>query len=148
MGTDVVSTTESSYILDVYLYCKDKLSSEAFLQPGDPKMKNGRLGIVPVLLHHTTLQAISTIQLNLPHNHRDSDNVKTVEMMFFELLKRFDNGKGLKVLDPIEDMEIEFDEEQDDIDIKELVDAKDKVVEELHKEEYKKVSKAQESLFT
>lgn len=58
---DILSTTESSYILDVYLYCKDKLTSEAFLQPGNAKTKDGRLGIVPVLLHHTTVRAISTI---------------------------------------------------------------------------------------
>jgi hypothetical protein len=70
-----------------------------------------------VLLHHSTVDAISTIQLNLPHNHRDSDNVKTVEMMYFELLKRFESGNTLKLLDPIEDMEIEFDEETDNLDI-------------------------------
>jgi len=87
------------------------------------------MGIVPVLLHHTTVDAVSTIQLNLPHNHRDSDNVKTVEMMYTELLKRFDKGKTLKTLDPIEDMEIEFDEDTDELDIKALVDAKEKVKE-------------------
>jgi len=118
---DIVSQTESSYILDVYLYCKDKLTSDAFLQPGNPSKKDGRMGIVPVLLHPTTVQAISTIQLNLPHNHRDSDNVKTVELMFMELLKRFDQGNSLKELDPIEDMEIEFDKETDDLDINDLV---------------------------
>jgi len=48
-------------------------------------------------------------------------------MMFFELLKRFEGGKTLKQLDPIEDMEIEFDEDTDDIDIKELVQAHEKV---------------------
>lgn len=127
--SDILSTTESNYILDVYLYCKDKLTSEALLQPGNIKTKDGRLGIIPVLLHHTTLQAISTIQLNLPHNHRETDNVKTVEMMYFELLKRFDQGKSLKELDPIEDMEIEFDEQDDDLDIKDLVNAKNKVEE-------------------
>ena len=129
--SDIASQMESSYILDVYLYCKDKLTSDSFLQPGDPLKKDGRMGIVPVLLHHSTVDAISTIQLNLPHNHRDSDNVKTVEMMFFELLKRFDNGKTLKQLDPIEDMEIEFDEETDELDIKALGEARDKVKEEL-----------------
>lgn len=69
-------------------------------------------------------------------------------MMYFELLKRFDGGKALKELDPIEDMEIEFDDEQDDLDIKELVNAKVKVSDELLKQDYQKVSKAQISLFT
>ena len=131
--SDITSQSESSYILDVYLYCKDKLTADSFLQPGDPAKKDGRIGIVPVLLHHTTVQAISTIQLNLPHNHRDSDNVKTVEMMYNELLKRFEFGKTLKTLDPIEDMEIEYDEDTDDIDIQQLVDARDKVKDELAK---------------
>lgn len=72
----------------------------------------------------------------MPHNHRDSDNVKTVELMFMELLKRFDQGRTLKELDPIEDMEIEFDEETDELDIKELVAAKEKVQCELVKPEF------------
>lgn len=87
---DILSKSEVNYVLDVYLYCKDKLTSDVFLQPGDPKKANGRLGIVPVLLHHSTVVAISTIQLNLPKNHRDSDIIKTVELMYMELLKRFD----------------------------------------------------------
>lgn len=43
--------------------------------------------------------------------------------MYLELLKRFEGGKTLKQLHPIDDMEIEFDAEDDKIDIKELVDA-------------------------
>lgn len=137
-----MSTTEPSYILDVYLYCKDKLTNEALLQPGNPEKKDGRMGIVPVLLHPTTVHAISTIQLNLPHNHRESDNVKTVEMMFMELMKRFENGKTLKLLDPIEDMEIEFDKDEDELDITELVNAKEKVEEQLLTTKLNKVSSA------
>lgn len=49
--------------------------------------------------------------------------------MYFELLKRFEGGDTLKFLDPLEDMEIEYDEDEDDIDIKELVQAKEKVEE-------------------
>ena len=80
-----------------------------------------------MLLHHTTVEAISTIQLNLPSNHRDHDNVKTVEMMYMELLKRFENGNSLKILDPIEDMQIEYDADTDEIDIKELLKAKEDI---------------------
>ena len=50
--------------------------------------------------------------------------MKTVELMYLELLKRFEGGKTMKHLHPIEDMEIEFDADEDTIDIKELVDAK------------------------
>jgi len=52
---DIVTQTEASYILDVYLYCKSKLTSDSFLQPGDHLKKDGRLGIVPVILHSTTV---------------------------------------------------------------------------------------------
>ena len=50
-----------------------------------------------------------------------------------ELMKRFDHGKSFKMLDPIEDMEIEFDPETDSMDIKELVDAQQRIEEELIK---------------
>lgn len=59
-----------------------------------------------------------------------------------ELLKRFDNGKTLKELHPIDDMEIEFDEETDEMDIVELIEAKDKVHEEIGKPIFKNISEA------
>jgi len=59
-----------------------------------------------------------------------------------ELLKRFENGKTLKPLDPIEDMEIDYDPDTDELDIKELVSAQEKVSDELHKPNYKSISKA------
>lgn len=129
------------------MYCKDKLTSDAFLQPGNPQKGDGRLGIVPVVLHETAVQAISTIQLNLPHNHRDADNVKTVELMYLELLKRFDGGNSLKELDPINDMEIECDADVDELDISDLIDAKEKVREEIMKPVYKKISQAQIEMY-
>jgi hypothetical protein len=79
----------------------------------------------------------------LPPNHRDADNVKTVELMYMELLKRFEGGKTLKKLHPIEDMEIEYDADDDEHDIKELVDAKQKVEDELHKPQINQLSQAQ-----
>ena len=58
-----------------------------------------------MILHPSTLHSISSVQVNLPHNHKSTD--KTVEMMYFELLKRFDGGKSIPLLDPVCDMEIE-----------------------------------------
>lgn len=83
----------------------------------------------------------------MPHNHRDADNVKTVELMYLELLKRFDGGKSLKELDPIGDMEIEFDPETDEMDIKALVEAQEKVKEECMKPAFKNISQAQIEMF-
>lgn len=48
----------------------------------------------------------------------------------------------MKHLHPIEDMEIEFDADEDTIDIKELVDAKQKVQDELVKPKLKELSGA------
>jgi len=41
----------------------------------------------------------------LPWNHKAAD--KTVEGMYFECLKRFDQGKSVPLLDPVNDMEID-----------------------------------------
>jgi hypothetical protein len=58
---------------------------------------------VPVVLHPSTIHSISTIQMNLPHNHKSVE--KSIELMYFELLKRF---KGdVPLLHPVKDMEIE-----------------------------------------
>ena len=46
-------------------------------------------------------------------------------------MKRFDGGKDLKQLHPIVDMEFEYDEDTDELNINELLEAKDKVNEEL-----------------
>jgi hypothetical protein len=79
----------------------------------------------------------------LPNNHRDADNAKTVELMYLELLKRFEGGKTLKTLHPINDMEIEFDPETDQMDIRELLDARDKVSDELLNPHISGLSQAQ-----
>ena len=57
----LLDNNESHYILDVYLYVSDRLTNDNMVQPGDPKAKDGRLGIVPVVLHPSTLHSVSTI---------------------------------------------------------------------------------------
>ena len=109
-GLDILGQTESHYILDCYLYVKNKLTSDNVLQPGDPQAKDGRLGIVPVILHATNVNAVSTIQMNLPHNLNNQDNLKSIEKMYFEVMKRFKGGETLPILDPKDDMEIESKE--------------------------------------
>lgn len=59
--SDIVSRTEQTYILDVYLYSSNKLTTDGTLQPGNPKLDNGRLGLVPIVLSSQTLHEISTI---------------------------------------------------------------------------------------
>ena len=63
--------------------------------------------------------------------------------MYLELLKRFEGGKTLKVLHPISDMEIEFDPETDKMDINELLDAREKVSDQLLQPDVKSLSQAQ-----
>lgn len=105
---DVISKTEVHYILDVLLYVKNKLTSDNVLQPGDFQKKDGRLGVIPVLLHPQSISCISTIQMNLPgHNLTSAESLKQVEMLYGEIMKRFNQGDDLPMLDPKEDMEIE-----------------------------------------
>jgi hypothetical protein len=101
-------------VLDVYLYVKDRLTSENTVQPGDPALKNGRLGIVPVILDSSTVHSISTVKMNLPPKVKEQE--KHIEMMYFELLRRFDQGQ-LPLLHPIKNMEI------DDARLKKLMEA-------------------------
>ena len=125
---DVISKTEVHYILDVVLYVKNKLTSDNVLQPGDFTKKDGRLGVVPVLLHPNNIAGVATIQMNLPsHNLTSAESLKQTEMLYGEIMKRFQNGDSLPLLDPIEDMEIE------DKQLEELIQAKDKINSELAK---------------
>jgi len=55
--------------------------------------------------------------------------------MYMELLKRFEQGKTLKTLHPINDMEIEYDADVDKMDINKLIEAQDKIKEELLQDE-------------
>ena len=98
----VIEQNDVHYVLDVYLYVKDRLTGDNMCQPGDVNTRDGRLGIVPVVLHASTVHSISTVQIRLPHNHKQVE--ATVEMMFFELLKRFQGN--LPLLHPVDDMEI------------------------------------------
>jgi hypothetical protein len=87
---DVIAKTEVHYILDVLLYVKNKLTSDNVLQPGDFEKKDGRLGVIPVLLHPQSISVISTIQMNLPgHNLTSAESLKQVEMLYGEIMKRF-----------------------------------------------------------
>lgn len=125
---DVISKTEVHYIIDVLLYVKNRLTNDNVLQPGDFTKKDGRLGVVPVLLHPTSIAGIATIQMNLPsHNLTSAESLKQVEMLYGEIMKRFSNGDALPILDPIEDMEIE------DKQMTDYIDAKNKIEKELEK---------------
>ncbi len=73
----MISKSEIHYIVDVLLYVKNRLTSDYILQPGDFVKKDGRLGVIPVLLHHSSVAAISTIQMNLPaHNLTSPESIK------------------------------------------------------------------------
>ena len=140
---DVIAKTEVHYILDVLLYVKNKLTSENVLQPGDFSKKDGRLGVIPVLLHPDSISVISTIQMNLPgHNLTSAESLKQVEMLYGEIMKRFNQGDALPVLDPKEDMEIE------DSQLDELLDTKLKINKELDKINAKAlITEAQQTLY-
>ncbi len=134
-----MESNESHYVLDVYLYVSDRLTNDNMVQPGNLTEKDGRLGIVPVVLHPSTLHSISSVQVFLPQNHKAAD--KTVEMMYFEVLKRFEQGKTVPLLDPIKDMDI------DSKTLKKLIESKTTIQKELQQSEIKDLNPNQESLF-
>ena len=77
-------------MIDVLLYVQNKITADNFLQPGNFQQRNGRLGAIPVILHHSSIEAISSIQMNLPaHNLTSAENLKQVEMLYAEIMKRF-----------------------------------------------------------
>ncbi len=57
----VIDSNESHYVLDVYLYVNDRLTNDNLCQPGNFQEKNGRLGIIPIVLHPSTVQSISSV---------------------------------------------------------------------------------------
>lgn len=57
----IMESNESHYILDVYLYVSDRLTKDNMVQPGNTSTKDGRLGIVPVVLHPSTLHSVSSV---------------------------------------------------------------------------------------
>ena len=94
--------------------------------------RDGRLGIVPVVLHASTVHSISTIQIRLPHNHKQVE--QTVEMMYFELMKRFQSN--LPLLHPAVDMEIKSKT------LKKLLDAQEIVTERLGESQISELTEA------
>ncbi len=129
----VIEENDVHYVLDVYLYVKDRLTGDNMCQPGDPVARDGRLGIVPVVLHASTVHSISTIQIRLPHNHKQVE--QTVEMMYFELVKRFKGGI-LPLLHPVDDMEIKSKK------LKKLLDAQEVVTERLGESQISELTEA------
>lgn len=51
VGLDFITKTEQVFILDLYLYVSNRLRTDNLLQPGDVEAKDGRIGIVPVVMH-------------------------------------------------------------------------------------------------
>jgi hypothetical protein len=67
--------------------------------------------------------------------------------MYLTVLEKFAWGKGLRIMDPIEDMEIEYDETCDELNIRDLVQARRKVEEELLSPQLAAISNASEEVF-
>ena len=92
---------------------------------------------MPVVLHASTVHSISTIQIRLPHNHKQVE--QTVEMMYFELLKRFPNG--LPLLHPVDDMEIKSKT------LRKLLSAQEVVTQRLNEQSIVGLTEAQQGMY-
>lgn len=61
----------------------------------------------------------------MPSRFRETNNHGVIQQMYLEVLKKFEFGEALKTMDPVEDMEIEYDPTCDEVDINDLVKAKE-----------------------
>jgi ATP-dependent RNA helicase DOB1 len=93
------------YLVDTLLYCKNIIDADSKLLPGDMKANDGQMGVVPVILN--SFETLSSIKLNLPQNLKEKQNLKKIEKMLEETLKRFkgsvpepDPIKQLNIKDP------------------------------------------------
>jgi ATP-dependent RNA helicase DOB1 len=92
------------YFIDVLLFVKNTIDPNQKIIPGDlSKPEQNILGCVPVLLN--SIEGLSQIKVYVPHDLKDKNNLKSVERLFLEILKRF-NNKPVQ-LDPINDMKID-----------------------------------------
>jgi len=73
------------------------------LVKGDLSKNDGQMGIVSVFLN--SIEEISQVKVNIPQDLKSKENLKMIEKMHMEILKRFSNE--IPLLDPIEDMGIE-----------------------------------------
>jgi len=90
------------YFVDTLLYVSNVIDPDSKLIPGNIKEGNGQFGVVPVVLN--SLENISSIKINLPHDLKEKKNLKQIEMLFCEIQKRFKGN--YPELDPLKDMEI------------------------------------------
>ena len=106
-------------IIDVMLYVQKKIEGNE-IKPGDPKKKNGILGIIPVML--PCVDDLSKVQMKIIHDLNDKNNIKRMEKFYFELMKRFDWYPP--PLDPVRDMEIDNAEFLENLEIIENLEKK------------------------
>lgn len=86
---DILTQNESHYILDVYLFVKNKLTSDNVLQPGNVRERNdGKLGIIPVVLSPQNIHSISSVEVNMPDNLKQQEKVQKFENTYFEVMRR------------------------------------------------------------
>jgi ATP-dependent RNA helicase DOB1 len=107
------STTKNveMYFVDTLLYVKNMTDPDSKLLPGNMKENDGQFGVVPVVLN--SLENISSIKLNLPHDLKDKKNLKQVERLFGEVSRRFKGNFTL--LDPINEMGIKDEKLEDNM---------------------------------
>ena len=101
--SDLSNKSVETYFLDVILYVKNTLENDMKLVKGDLSKNDGQMGIVSVFLN--SIEEISQVKVNIPQDLKSKENLKMIEKMHMEILKRFSNE--IPLLDPIEDMGIE-----------------------------------------
>ena len=91
--------------VDTLLYANNVIDPDSKVIPANIKKGNCQFGVVSVVLN--SLENISSLKINLPPYLKDKKNLKHIEMLYSEILKRF---KGqFPELDPIKDTDIRDD---------------------------------------
>jgi len=129
---------ERYIVLDVYLYVKDRLTSENICQPGNLAAEDGNLGIIPIVLHPATVHSVSKVKFNLPHNHAQVK--KNVETMYIKMMEKL--GNNVPLLHPVDDMQIE------DKKLHKLLETQQEITEYLSKDEIALLSTEQQDSFS
>jgi ATP-dependent RNA helicase DOB1 len=119
---DCETHTVENYVVDTLLYVNTKIDfSKKYdkqnqkniknhnkgkdmgqLQPGNVGLKNGFLGIVPIMLK--MIQDVSSVQMKMMKDIKKQDNINHLQKLYFELMNRF--NFELPLLDAVKDLEI------------------------------------------
>jgi ATP-dependent RNA helicase DOB1 len=101
-ASELTDKTYDVYFVDTLLYVKKVVDADKKLLPGNIDANDGQFGVVPVVLN--SFENLSSVVVKVPKDMKDKNNLKLVEKIYFEVMKRFKGKPAL--VDPVKDMAI------------------------------------------